>query len=37
MEDWVARVVIPIRILLIFGGRRNRYFRDIRLKTLQVT
>ena len=25
-RDWVARVVFPIQILLIFGGLFNRYF-----------
>ena len=27
-SDWLARVVYPIHILLIFGGRCNRYFWD---------
>ena len=31
-RDWVARVVSLIQILLIFGGRWNRYFWDIWLK-----
>ena len=30
--DWVAKVVFLIQILLIFGGRCNRYFWDIWLK-----
>ena len=25
-RDWVARVVFPIHILLVFGGLFNRYF-----------
>ena len=25
-RDWVAKVVFLIQILLIFGGRCNRYF-----------
>ena len=31
-HDWVAKVFFLVQILLIFGGRCNRYFRDIRLK-----
>ena len=30
-HDWVARDVFPIQILLIFSGRCNRYFWDIRV------
>ena len=31
-RDRVAKVVFLIQILLLFGGLRNRYFWDIRLK-----
>ena len=31
-HDWVAKVVFLLQIRLIFGGRCNRYFWDIRLK-----
>ena len=31
-RDWVAKVVFLVEILLIFGGRSNPYFWDIRLK-----
>lgn len=31
-RDWMARVVFPVQILLIFGGRFNRYFWYIRQK-----
>ena len=31
-RDWVARVDFPIQILLIIGGRCDRYFWDIRQK-----
>ena len=34
--DWVAEVVFPIQILLIFGGHCNRYFRDIRMKIYRL-
>ena len=37
-RDWVARVVSLIQILLIFGGRWNRYFWDIYMaENLHVT
>ena len=35
-RDWVARVVFLIQILLIFGCRCNRFFRDIRLKIYRL-
>ena len=31
-RDWVTRVDSPLQILLIIGGRCNRYFCDIRYK-----
>ena len=33
---WVAKVVFLVQILLIFGGRCNRYFRDLRLKIYRL-
>ena len=35
-HDWVARVVILIQIHLIFSGRYNPYFWDIRLKIYRL-
>ena len=34
--DWMAKVVFLIQMLQTFGGRYNRYFRDIRLKILRL-
>ena len=34
--DWMAKVVFLKKPLLIFGGRCNRYFWDIRLKILRL-
>ena len=35
-RGWMAKVVFLIQMLPTFGGRYNRYFWDIRLKTLRV-
>ena len=35
-RDWVAKVVFLVKILLIFRGRSNRFFRDIRLKIYRL-
>ena len=35
-RDWMAKVIYLIQMLPTFGGRCNRYFRDIRLKLLRL-
>ena len=35
-RERVAKVVFLIQMLLTFGGRCNRYFRDIQLKVLRL-
>ena len=35
-RDWKVKVVFLIQMFLTFGGRRNRYFWDIRLKILRL-
>ena len=36
-RDRVVKVAFLIQMLLIFGGRCNRYFKDIRLKILRLS